>query len=337
MSELNISSLSDFVLNAEILWNKGFDSIEQVARRSGLFKEVNIPMNSGNTRKFSEIDLEEYASKKGEGDQASRAAVQQGYTKEGTLYRVAKDISITYEMRSQGKYLEVQQKLTNLGRMVANRMDLDLTHRLTFGTSTSYTDLDGESVDISVGDTLALFSTAHTLRGSSTTFRNRLAGNAIVSPGAIEAMEKMRVENTFNQFGEKMSIPADIIWSSEDPNTVRTIQEILRSTSNTTQNNPGVVNTFAGQYRHVILPRLATTAAGAVDSTKAKYWGLASSMMSTAYLGVHEEPRLKVPPADGKSNEEFSTDDWSFGTRGGWMIVIVSAAWISFSSGDGTA
>jgi len=60
-------------------------------------------------------------------------------------------------------------------------------------------------------------------------------------------------------------------------------------------------------------------------------------MMSTAYLGVHEEARLKTPPAEGKSNEEFSTDDWTFGTRGGYMIVIVSASWISFSSGDGAA
>lgn len=337
MSELNISTLSDFVLNAEILWNKGLDSVPQAARTSGLFKEVAIPMNSGNTRKFSEIDLEEYASKKGEGDQSSRANVQQGYTKEGTLYRVSKDISITYEMRTQGKYLEMKSKLTNLGKLVPNRMDLDLTHRITFGTATSYVDKDGDSVDTSVGDTLALFSTAHTLRGSSTTFRNRVAGNPQVSPGALESMEKMRIENTYNQFGEKMTIPADIIWSSEDPNTVRTIQEMLRSTTNTTQNNPGVVNTYAGKYRHVILPRLATDANGAVDSTKAKYWGIASSTMSTGYLGVHEEARLKTPPAEGKSNEEFSTDDWTFGTRGGYMIVIVSAAWIAFSSGDGTA
>lgn len=335
--ELNTVTLSDFVSNAEILWNKGLDSVPQVARSSGLFKEVAIPDMTGDTRTFSEIDLEEYASKKGEGDQASRAKVQQGYSKTGTLKRIAKDIGITYEMRTRGKYLEAREKLTNLGKLCPNRMDLDLTHRLTFGTATTYTDLDGESVDIAVGDTLALFQTAHTLRGSSTTFRNRLANNPQFSRGALELMEKMRVENTYNQFGEKMNIPDDIVWSGDDPNTVHTIQEVLRSTSNTTQNNPGVVNTFQGRYRHVVLPRLATDANGAVDSTKAKYWGVASSSMSTGFLGVHEEPRLKTPPADGKSNEEFATDDWNFGTRAGYMIVIVSAAWIGFSSGDGTA
>lgn len=334
--ELNISVLSDFVLNAEILWNKGLESVPQYARNSGLYKEVPIPMNTGNTRKFSEIDLEEYASRKQEGDQSARGRVQQGYSKEGTLYRVSLQIGITYEMRTQGKYLEIQQKLTNLGATVARRMDLDLTHRFTFGTATSYTDRDGETVDTTVGDTLALFTTAHTLRGSSTTFRNRLAGNPQFSRGSLESMELMRRENTYNQFGEKMSIPDDIIWCGDDPNTNNTIDEVLRSTSNPTQNNAGVINVYSGKYRKAVLPRLATTASGAVDTTKRKYWGVASSMMSTAYLGVHEEPRMQSPTA-GSSAEEFSTHDWNFGASGGWMIVIVSASWIGFSSGDGTA
>lgn len=337
MAELNINSLSDFVRNATILWHKGAASIPQIARRSGLFKEVSIPQLTGNTREFSEIDLEEYATEKNESNQAARARVQQGFTKIGTLKRVAKDIGISYEMRTQGKYMDIKSKLTNLGKLVPNRMDLDLTHQLTFGTATTYTNLDGRVVDIAIGDTKALFATDHTLRGSSTTFRNRLANNPQVSRGALEAMEKMRLENTFNQFGEKMTIPADIIWYGDDPNTSNTIDELMKSTSNVDQNNPGVINVNQSKYRKVRLPRLATTAVGGVDATKAKFWGLASSEMSTAFLGVHEEARLKTPPADGKSNEEFSTDDWDFGTRGGYMTVIVSAGWISFSSGDAEA
>ncbi len=335
--ELNINALADFVSQADILWAKGFMSVPQVARNSGLYKELPIPNLTGNTRTFSEIDLEEYASKKGESDQATRARVQQGYSKTGTLYRVAKDIGVSYEMRNYGKYLEIKEKLTNLGKLAPNRLDLDLTHRLTFGTATSYADLDGDTVDTTIGDTLALFSTAHTLRASATTFRNRLANNPQFSPGALEAMETMRKQNTYNQFGEKMVIADDIIWHADDPNTNRSVAETLRSSSNNTQNNSGVVNTYAGKYRDVILPRLDTTAVGANDSTKSKYWGVASSAMSTAYLGMNEEPHSKLPPADGRSNEEFSTDDWNFGTRSGWMIVVVSGGWIGFSSGDATA
>ncbi len=335
--ELNINALSDFVSQAQILWARGYMSVPQLARQSGLFKEVAIPQLTGNTRTFSEIDLEEYASKKGESDQASRAFVQQGYSKTGTLYRVAKDIGISYELRSQGKYPEIIQRLTNLGKLAVNRLDLDLTHRFTFFASTSYTDRDGDTVDLTVGDTLALGSTVHTLRASSQTFRNILANNPQFSPGALEAMETMRKQNTFNQFGEKLVINDDILFHADDPNTNRTVAETLRSTSNNTQNNPSVINTYQGKYRDVVLPRLDTTAAGAPDSTKSKYWGVASSEMSTAYLGMHEEPHMKAPPVSGSNAEEFSTDDWNFGTRAGWMIVIAGAGWIGFSKGDATA
>ncbi len=93
---------------------------------------------------------------------------------------------------------------------------------------------------------------------------------------------------------------------------------------------------YQAKYKHVILPRVATDANGGVDSTKAKYWGLASTMLSSAYLGVLEEPHLKSPTI-GSNAEEFSTDDLNFGVRAGYFITVVGATWIKFSAGDGTA
>lgn len=341
--ELNLESFPDFVRNAEILWFKGQDSVPQYARNSGLYKEISIPNHTGNTREFSEVELQEYASRKGESEQARRARVGQGYTKIGRLYRVAEDIGISYEMRAYGKNEDIINRLSNLGKLAVNRLDLDLTHRLTFGTATSYVDMDGVTVDISVGDGLALFATAHTLRYSSSTFRNRLSGNAAFSKSALEAMEKESTENTFNMFGEKLAtVRYDIIWTGDNPVTKNAVMELLKSTASTADNkSSGVVNVYQGTRRHVELPRLATTNLGAPDSTKAAYWGLASSEASTAYLGMNEEPHMKVLPTtnsrgllSGTNAEDFATDDWNFGTRAGWMIVIVSAGWIRFSSGD---
>lgn len=282
--------------------------------------------------------MNEYARKKGESDQSARAKVQQGYSKTATLKRIASDIGISYEMRTQGKYYEIKQRLTNLGQLAPNRMDLDLAHRITFGTSTSYTDMDGETVDTTIGDTLALFSTAHTLRGSATTFRNRLANSPQLSRGALEAMETMRVVNTFNQFGEKVATNDDILWTTDDPNLVNTAKELLRATASLTSGiNSQVPNVYENKYKLLTLPRVATDANGANDSTKAKYWGLASSKLSTLMLGVHEEPHMKMPPTEGSNAEEFSTDDWNFGTRAGYLICVVNAPWIGISLGDGTA
>lgn len=336
MDNLSTISLSDFTRNAMILWLKGADQFPMVMRTSGIVKEVSIPQNSGNTREFTEIDLELYARVKNEREQAQYAKTQQGYSKVGTLYRVAFAEAITYEMRTQGKYPEVIAKLTNLLPTAMNRMELDMQHRFAFATSTSYTDMDGRTVDTAVGDTLALASTAHTVRGSSTTFRNRLANAPQLSRGALEAMEKMRVENHINQFGQKVPVVDDVLWTTDDPNQVNVARELLQSTASI---EPGasnaVKNVYQGKYKHVILARVATDANGAVDSTKAKYWGVAATRESSFYLGVHEEPHVIPPSANG--SQDALTDDWLFNVRGGWMIVIPSATWFGISLGDASA
>ncbi len=336
MPSLSTIGLSDFVRNATILWDKGADQFVPEIRKSGLVKEVSIPQNSGNTREFSEIELEQYAKIKPEGDQARYAKVQQGYSKIGTLYRVAFAESITYEMRSQGKYTEVISKLTNLLPTALQRMELDLQHRITFAGSTSYQDMDGRTVDTTVGDTQALAATGHTVRGSSATFRNRLANSPQVSRGSLEAMEKMRIENSINQFGQKIPCSDDILWTTDDPNSVNTVRELLTATASVDSGlNNGVPNVNRGKYKHVVLPRVATDKDGNIDSSKAKYWGLASSKMSSFYLGVHEQPHVTAPAANGA--QDFLTEDWTFKVTGGWMIVIPSASWFSISYGDGTA
>jgi predicted NUDIX family NTP pyrophosphohydrolase len=76
--ELNTISLGDFVKLATILWTKGANSVEQAMINSGMVKTTDIPANSGNTREFTEIDRNEYAKYKGEGDQAARGKIQQG-------------------------------------------------------------------------------------------------------------------------------------------------------------------------------------------------------------------------------------------------------------------
>lgn len=335
-ANLNTLTLPVFTQIADVEFQKQMMETPQVARRSGLFREVDMRNNTGDKRTFDEIQLENYARIKNEGDQASIARVQEAYQKTLQLKRYGFDQTITWEMRHYNKYPEVIATLTNLASTVAQRMDLDLTHRITFGTATSYTNMDGESMDISVGDGLALFSTAHTLRGSSTTYRNLLANNPQLSKGSLEAMEKMRVENSYNQFGEKMDVMDDILFTTDDPNTNNTARELLQSTSAPAAPNSGVINVQRAKYRLVSLPKLATDANGAVDSTKAKYWGLASSRYTTAYLGIGQEPTLNAP-AIGSNAEDVSTEDWTFRARVAYGIAIVNANWIALSKGNGDA
>jgi hypothetical protein len=334
--ELTSIEFTDFVKIAQVLWIKGVDAVDNAMLNSGIVRRMDIPENTGNKREFSEIETNRYLHKKSEGDQAKRAKIQQGYSKTMTKYRVAENVGITYEMRKENKYPEVIAALTDAGKKGPETMDLDMTHRFTFGTATSYTDRDGDTIDTATGDTFQLFYTAHTLKGSSTTYRNRLANNPALSKGAMEAMEKLIVEETYNNLGEKMTATFDKLFTSDDPNTVNTAREYLRSTASPDANHAGVVNVYAGKYQHIILPRLATTATGAPDSTKAKYWGLVSTALSSFYLGVWEQPHM-IAPTVGSNGEDVQTDDWDFRVRAGYGMCVVGSTWVKMSSGDATA
>lgn len=334
--ELNTVSLSVFTRLAGVIFEKALGLVGTPARTSGLFSVAPIPNNTGETRDFQEVDLDLYARFKGQGDQASRARVVLGYNKLVTNVRFARDIGITFEMRRFNKYPEVVRRLTNLSAMPMNKMELDLSHRIGFGTATSYTDIDGRTVDISTGSSQSLYNTAHTLTGSSTTYRNRLAGNPSLSKGALEGIERLVTEETMNNFAEKVMIPFDILWTTDDPATINTALEYLTSVAAPDFANSGVTNVYKAKYKHVKLPLVATTATGAPDNAKRRFWGIASSLFTDAHLGIWESPHLKTP-SDLNAGEEFSTDDWNFGVRAGWAIGIVTGRWIKFSSGDAAA
>ena len=183
---------------------------------------------------------------------------------------------------------------------------------------------------------MSLWNTAHTLTGTSITYRNRLAGNPQLSKGALEGIERLIVEETLNNFGEKVSIPFDILWTTDDPVAVNTALEYLKSVAAPDFANSGVTNVYKAKYKHVVLPLVSTTAAGATDTSKRSFWGVSSSMMTDAHLGIWEAPHLKAP-ADLNAGEEFSTDDWNYGVRAGYGIGIVTGRAHKFSSGDAAA
>lgn len=293
-----------------------------------IFIKDTVAKNQGNTKVYNEIDTQTYAKRKNEGQLTAKAQVGIGYQVTMTKKRIAMEIDISQEMRDENRYPEVGTLITNLAHFCPQRIELDLTHRLTFATSTTYTDQDGVSNDITVGDGLALLSSAHTLRFSSTTYSNRVSGDPIFSKGALESAEQLSVSNILSNFGERRVIRFNAIITSDDPNTCNAVSQFLRSTSDVDQNNPGVVNVYQGKYRHIILPYLATTATGAFDTTKRRIWFLAAvgqGMMGwQAYFGVWEEPHLKKAPVEGSNNDDFHRDIWSWGTRAGYGIVASS-------------
>lgn len=329
--QINTATEPQFVDLVNRVFEKSLMSFPFIIRTSGLVRAENMPMNTGMFKRLVQAPVvTRFASRKPEGAPARAAAFQYGYEKDLQIYRFGLDISITREMRIENKNVEVVNQLLNVAKSVNERSELDLTHRLTFGSSSTYTDMDGYSIDISVGDTLALFSASHTLAGSATTFSNTLSGNPAFSKGSLESMERFVSEQTFDNLGNKVRMDFDIIWCGDDSVTNNRIDEELKATADTSSSNAGTFNVNNRKYRKVRLPYLATTATGAVDTTKRRYWGIASSEYCTLEFKMLEAPFLKSP-TDGNNGEDFSTENWNYGGRGSYGIATVDPVWIKGS------
>jgi len=282
----------------------------------------------GKTKRYNEIDTETYARLKREGQTVSKANVGVGYEVTMTKKRVGIEIDITQEMRDENRYTEVGTLIVSLTHFCPQREELDATHRFTFGTAVSYTDMDGDTVTTTGGDGLAIFSTVHTLKFSSLTWSNRVTGDPIFSQGALEAAELLTTTDILSNFGESRTMEFNTIVTGNDPSTVNAVKRFLNSTADIDQNNSGIMNVYKGKYRHIVLPRLSTTALGANDSTKRRWWFLvAIGLMAEglqAYKGVWEAPHMVAMPGTGNNMEDAHADIWSYGTRSGYGFVIVS-------------
>lgn len=298
------------------------------ARAEQLFIVQDAPIPSPAEQRYDEYDIETFASRKPEAVGTVAANLAIGYSVSMTPLRFGKKVIVTKEDRLHSRDQKVSGDLLSLSHFVPQRKELDLTHVITFGTATSYTNMEGESITTTVGDGLALFSTVHTLKHSSTTYSNRLTGDPLVSKGAIEAAELLMATDILSNFGEKRVMNFNKIYCAQTPSVINAIRRLLGSSSDDTQNNSGVMNVNSGKYDLVELPYLATTAAGANDSTKKNWWGLVATSMGAlgnrwqAYLRWWERPYL-VSPEEGNT-KNGDTDVWEFHTRGYYGIRAVT-------------
>jgi len=300
---ITTAQFNDLVKNAKVEWRDGYDMVKPVAREL-----YDVYSTEEMTSEHSQIDNPGFAHRKQQGDRYTIGSPRQGYSITLSQSRIGLMEEVTWEMRKYDKYREIFKKMKGLGESTAQRMELDLTHQLTFGaTATSYTNMDGETVYTTTGDGLGIFSTVHKITGSSATFSNKLT--AAFSRAALEEAEGLFTQ-MINNNGVKVVVTPNTIITGDDPATVNAVKEFMKSQSAPDTAN-GATNVYAGKYRHLILPYLATTNTGAYDSTKAGYWFLADTNHSDAILEISENPNFTAPSVGG-NGEDFETDGWKF-------------------------
>jgi len=332
---INTQTFPDFTRNAEIRWRERFELFPKVA---GILYDVeDVDVITGEESSFGYYSI---AKEKGEGDDFAFLNVNQGYNKIWNVYEIGGETKITWKMRRGNKYREMDRSISNLAVSVAKRMEVDLTHRFTFAWDTSYTNLDGNTVDTTIGDGLALISNVHTVKGSATTFSNQVPNNPPLSKAGMEAAQKLFSSQMLDDNGELIFQNPDTLVITNNPVDVHIALQYLESvaapltvgSTSTANSNAGIYNVFRGLYDLVVLPYLATTAQGQHDSNKFRYWFLADLSMTDALLKVLQRPQFIPPTAyDGR---EFETMDWKYAAHAAYALCVVRAQWIVGSKGD---
>ena len=291
-----------------------------------LFLMDTMGAGEGELKLLQEYDTSTYARLKGQGVDAKKAAFGIGYLITIKAKRIGMESEITWEMRRYNKKQEVLAQIIALPFFCPQRVEIDLTHRFTFCSSTSYTDMDGNLVDLTVGDGLALASSVHTLKFSATTYSNRISGDPLFSKGALELAELLTTTDILSNFGEKRVMDFNTIVTGNNPTVVNAVKQFLRSTSDNTQTNPGVINVSQDKYRHVILQQLNTTATGAIDATKKNWWflGAIGAGLRGWQAWYVEWEAMNLIPSTAGNGIDVHADIWYYNVRQAYNIGVVS-------------
>jgi hypothetical protein len=331
----SISQLYDAV-NRIFLPKAQWDQLINVMVNSWIVSKESVPLNTWKYRIFAEnVVKNSYAVFTAEGAPAPSTMPQYGYEKAMEIKQYEHSISITKMARLTWKDSEIIRQLTDLSENTYRKIDLDLSHRLSFWFATSYVDNGWQTVDLTSWDWLATFSASHTLTGSSSTWSNIVPNNPQFSKGAYTAAKRLWVENTFNNLWEKMAIDFDLVITTDDEDTVIAVKELSNATADTNSSNAWTFNVYRG-LKHIIAPRIATTATGWVDTTKRKYWFLGSSSQKPIKYAELEAPYVKTP-RDWNNGEDAMTENWNFLTATRYWIVICSPRGLIASKWDWTA
>lgn len=333
---LNTITFGGFSDNIEKLYLDFLKTYQPEAQ--GFFQSMNVGETAETVKRFDEQDMSQYAHDKPQGADALRLTFGVGYTKSAFAQRFGAQLQVSYEMRV-AKRFELSKAIQRFLNSVPARMELDTQHQITFQNATSYVNMDGRLVDVTAGDGLSYINTTHPLAFSATTWSNLVPGSPQLSLTAIFAAQTLFITDILDNFGLPVTMdPTHLIVNKQDPNTVHQAYEILRSTTLVTQANPAVVNplngmTYGGMYELMVLSRVATTATGATDTTKSKWWSLVAMKglnRLQSYEVIWEAPHMNPQPNGSNNGVDVYNDDWTFGARARYAHCIVSTrGWVA--------
>jgi len=200
----NTQSFSETVENINIIYAKYL--VDWITKNSAmrLFYQVrNVGPNAGMNFDVSEsFTGSGVAHETGEGDDPFQGDISPGYSKSVLVRERTYSLPLTWLFQYHNKYPEQEvNMIRGVAESCAKRMEYDMAAPFTYCTATTYTNIDGRVVTISTGDGLSFANASHTVRNSSSTYRNIVANNPQLSAGSLELAENLFTQQMIDNNG----------------------------------------------------------------------------------------------------------------------------------------
>ncbi len=207
--------------------------------------------------------------------------------------------TITEDLVDGNKYREIRNELIGLGGSLFRTMARDGTHvGYTFGFSSSFTDSEGGTISNGIAKGAEpIYDDTHTMANGAT-YDNELADTAL-GETALRSLQDLTTsfldENGFRVSWGRSKV---LITTDDVPNVHQAIK--LTEQDFNLASAQRDINIFRGQYTHVRLFYLNTTATGVIDSTKDKYYFINDTSLNKklAIYGIHTRPTPRGPFED---------------------------------------
>ncbi len=295
----SIGQLNDVVKIGLVNWHKGAEAqLEKIQNVRSLFWEKGADEYSEEHSSFNESGFSSVT-----GDAQDYALVSDTQGDSLTLTQVKRTVrrKITEDLIEFNKYPKIAALLKKTGSKLLRGYALDLTHRFTFAFDTSYLDRDGRTVTVTGGDGAAMVADTHTMNNGDT-WDNLLTSR--LSESSLE--DAIDLGNAVLDHNGQLCMPEySVLVTGPHAATAHTAKRLCMQEYqlDSDQRNMSV---FRGQYRHVILPWLDTTAAGAKNTAKSRFWFLIDENLSKGdgnlIASVRTMPNPEAPTVDPDNN-----------------------------------
>jgi len=328
---INVAQFLDLSKNARVRWAKARDEFQTV--RQQLF---NIKSVTDRTSEYSDMGTGDTARRRDDGDDAWKGTLKQGYTTNFTQQEIALQVDVTKQLRMFDKTDEIMKRMRRMGKNSERRMEMDAAAYLSYAWSSSFTNIDGETVATTSPDGNTLIYTDHTANGSSEVYSNEISTtHTPIDDDVLEAlMEKF---NNFIDESDGRNIPVDpthIITGRHAP----TVYQVMRLINPVDDKRAFTSNNDRSGYshlQHLIVPFMdLNMSTEARDADKARYCFLAA-------LGDEDENGFMMEVSQDimfeAPEQVFESGIWEFQTNALYDTGITRANFIAGTKGDGNA